>query len=135
MLVAMSLGASCCDKEQLLCPFARAPETGTASSPDPTSVPTLRAERNGLPGKDGASSRGARAHLLQDLPLVEPHEARLVGPHLVDADVVVAGVDVLRDGGPVPLGIGSADDRLGHPVLGDQLGYRLEMRRQGQLPR
>src|SRR4026209_731480 len=97
---------------------------GRAAPPAP---PLPAAPRNGCPGKVGASGRGARADLRQDLPLVEPHESGLIGSDLVNADVVVAGIGVLRDGGPVPLGIRSRDDRFGHVVLGAPSRDRLDI--------
>src|SRR5687767_12914890 len=69
----------------------------------------------------------------QDFVGVEPEEAVLVRPDLVDVDVVEAGVGVLLDLGPVPLGVRSADHQLGHVLRTDQLSGLLEVGGKGQL--
>jgi hypothetical protein len=64
---------------------------------------------------------------------VEPQEAFLVRPDLMDPHVVESGIRVLPDRGHVPLGIRSAGHRLGHVILGHGLGGLLEMPRERKL--
>src|SRR4030095_10313518 len=75
-----------------------------------------------------------RPELRQDLVGVELEEALLLLTHLVHADVVVARVRVLADGGQMPRGIRAARDGLCDLRLGDQLRHRLEVGGQRQLP-
>src|SRR5438270_13513947 len=59
------------------------------------------------------------AELREDLPLVEVEEVHLIGPDLVDRDVIVSCVGELPDDLEVPLRIGSARDDRGDGVFGD----------------
>ena len=69
----------------------------------------------------------------EDLPAIEVEEPLLVGPDLVNVDVVVAGVGELLDRSPVSIRVRAADDLRGDVVLGDELGYLLEVARECEL--
>src|SRR5215204_2477261 len=73
------------------------------------------------------------SELGSQLALEEPEEAVLVGADLAHVDLVEAGVDVAADRFEVPLGIGTARDRFGDLVLGDERGRLLEVRRHREL--
>src|SRR5215470_11130703 len=73
--------------------------------------------------------------LREDLGRVELHEARLIGPYLVNTDVVVSGIGILLDGFEVPLGIRPAHHVLADFVFGHELGHRFKVGGQRQLPR
>src|SRR5215813_447455 len=71
----------------------------------------------------------------EDLGRVELHEARLIGPYLVNTDVVVSGIGILLDGFEVPLGVRPAHHVLADFVFGHELGHRFKVGGQRQLPR
>lgn len=71
--------------------------------------------------------------LVEDLPAVEIQEPLLVGPDLVNVDVVVAGVGELLDRSPMSIGVRAADNLRGDVVLGKELGHLLEVARECEL--
>src|SRR5205085_7882491 len=73
------------------------------------------------------SVRRASPELREDLPFVEVEEAVLVGPDLVDRDVVVSGVGELPDRVQVVLRIRPARDELRDVALADVLRGLLEV--------
>src|SRR5579884_1080720 len=104
------------------------------SPPIPSGVPHLRhgAVRNAGFQDEAAREPADRSwpgllQLGEDLLGVEAEEPVLVGADLVDVDVVEAGFGVLLDLGPVPLGVGAADDELGDVLRPDGLPGLLEV--------
>ena len=81
----------------------------------------------------GAGQAVARLAPRHHFRLVEVDERFLLGPDLVDVDVVVPGSGVPLDQLDVSLGVGPADDELGHVVFGDHLDCRLEVGWCGEL--
>lgn len=59
-------------------------------------------------------------------------ETSLVVADLADVDGAVPGLEVPAHGVGVVLGVGAAGDRLGHHVLGHQLGRLFELVRERQ---
>src|SRR4051812_4530589 len=81
-----------------------------------------------------ASSRhpSSRREARKDFAFVEAKKAFLVGPDLVDMDVVEARVDALLDSLDMTIGVGAAEDRARNRLFGHHADRLLEVRGVGE---